>query len=288
LALRGARTARWGDERRIDDGDAAGDPAREITRRGAGVARIHARSYVEPMRTYLVASSLVCAVCAITGCNIGEDEKRSACEEDESLCPVSSRLATDVACDCQCVAGYSGITPTRSFDGEISTCLPPTLNPITASAEQRDMLATLSSTQVNQRVFKFCSENVASYLNDLIEQQQRPRDLRAMCVGPRIRCKCSTKGAQERTAACSVPCADQECDRDNCQPLLKVGGAIDASGCSCSRVNACGSLTPASSDPPLCLNRVAAVLRRRVKQRRWARDAGRVRVPTRPRRSSTI
>lgn len=213
---------------------------------------------------------------------MGED-KPAACEEDESLCPSSSRLATDVACDCRCVAGYSGITPTRAFEGEISACLPPDLNVKLAMPEQRETIDKMSNQQFNQRVFKFCSEKVAGFLDDLIEQQQRPRDLRAMCMGPRIRCSCSTAGAHEQTTTCSTQCAERECDKDNCLPLLKVGGLVDSSGCACSRVNACGSLTPPSSDPPLCLNRIAAVLRRPAKPRRRAPRMVRatIRVPVR-------
>jgi hypothetical protein len=195
-----------------------------------------------------------------------DEEKPSACEKDPSLCPTSSRLATDLACDCRCVAGYSGITPTREFEGEISTCLPPSLNMNIASPEQRDAITNMASAEYNQRVFKYCSENVAGFLNELIEEQQRPRDLRSMCVGPRIRCDCTTTGAHDQTPACSSPCAERECDANNCLPMLKVGGTIDAAGCSCSRVSACGSVTPASSDPPMCLNRVAAVLRRQAKK----------------------
>ena len=198
---------------------------------------------------------------------MGED-KPAACEEDESLCPSSTRQATDVACDCQCVAGYSGITPTREFEGEVSACLPPELNMKIAIPDQRDAITKMRREEYNQRVFKFCSEKVAGFLDDLIEQQQRPRDLRAMCMGPRIRCKCSTTGAHEQTPACSTPCADKECDKDNCLPLLKVGGLVDMSGCSCSRVNACGSQSPSPSDPPLCLNRIAAGLRRPPRPRR--------------------
>jgi len=157
------------------------------------------------------------------------------------------------------------------------------LNQALAMPEQLDALRNLTGEQFNQRVFKFCSEKVAGFLDDLIEQQQRPKDLKAMCVGPRIRCSCSTKGAQEQTAICSTPCADKECDTDNCLPLLKVGGIVDTSGCSCSRVNACGSMSPSSSEPPLCLNRIASVLRRPKPRRRQVTRATRatIRVPLR-------
>lgn len=201
---------------------------------------------------------------------MGEEKPASACEEDESLCPTSSRLATDVACDCRCVAGFAGITPTRDFDGEISACLPSDLNLRLASPEQRDALSQLTSEQYNQRVFQYCSNDVANFIEDLIEQQQRPRDLQGLCMGPRIRCSCTTSGAQAQSSVCSAPCADRECDRDNCISLLRVGGIVDASACACSRVNACGSSTPASGEEPLCMNRIAA-LRRKAKRRRAPR-----------------
>ncbi|MDF2692096.1 MAG: hypothetical protein K0S65_479 [Labilithrix sp.] len=199
---------------------------------------------------------------------MGEDNKPSACEKDEALCPSSTKQATDVACDCRCVAGYSGITPTREFEGSVYACLPPTLNVKTASPVQRDAINAMPSAEYNQRVFKHCSEDVAGFLNELIEEQQRPRDLRSMCVGPRIRCECGTAGAHEQTPQCSAPCTDRECTAETCLPMLKVGGTIDAAACACSRVNACGTMTPASSEPPMCLNRVQAVLRRPVKKRR--------------------
>ncbi|OJY25110.1 MAG: hypothetical protein BGO98_08910 [Myxococcales bacterium 68-20] len=219
----------------------------------------------------LVVTSLVSAVCVFCGCGMGEDDK-PACEENEEQCPRSSRLATDVACDCRCVAGFSGLTPTRSFEGTISACLPPELNPVTATPEQRDAALELRSAQFNQRVFKFCSDKVAGYLDDLIEMQQRPRDLQAMCMGPRIRCKCTTTGAQQQTSVCSTPCVDRECDKQNCLPLLRVGGSVDASGCSCSRVNECGNVTPNIGESPICLNRPAAILRRQANRRRSSRE----------------
>lgn len=233
------------------------------TGRARGASRVAVR---------LVVTTLVSAVCVFCGCGMGEDDKPSACEENEELCPRSSRLATDVACDCRCVAGFSGLTPTRSFEGTISACLPPELNPVTSTPEQRDAALELRSAQFNQRVFKFCSDKVASYLDDLIEMQQRPRDLQAMCMGPRIRCKCTTAGAQQQTTVCSTPCADRECDKQNCLPLLRVGGTVDASGCTCSRVNACGNVTPNIGESPICLNRPAAILRRQANRRRPSRE----------------
>lgn len=220
------------------------------------------------MRRHLVASAVVsafCALCASSGCNVGED-KPSACEEDETLCPTSSRQATDIGCDCHCVAGYAGITPTREFDGEVSACLPPALNPKLGSEEERATASALSPTQFNQKAYKYCSDTVAKFMSELIEQQQRPRDLASLCVGPQIKCKCSTTGAQEQTPTCSMPCDDLQCDHDNCQPLLKVGGTIDTTACTCSRVNACGKMTPGSSDAPVCQNRVAAIMKRRAKK----------------------
>jgi hypothetical protein len=231
------------------------------------------------MRKKLVVSAFVTVLCVLAGCAV-EQKKGSPCEGDESLCPTSLREATDVACDCHCVAGYSGITPTREFDGEISTCLPPALNPAIGSDEQREAAAAMTDVQFNQRVFKFCSDTVASYLGDLIEQQQRPKDMSAACVGPRIRCSCGTKGATEVTPVCSSPCADTECDRTNCQPMLKVGNVIDAVGCGCSRVSACGDVTPAPSEPPLCMNRVNAAIRRKARKAAEAEAAAQAEAET--------
>lgn len=224
------------------------------------------------MRRHLVTSALVatfCALCAISGCNVLGEDKPSACEQDEALCPTSSRQATDIGCDCHCVAGYAGITPTRDFDGEISACLPPSLNLHLSTPEQRDAANALSQAQFNQKVFKYCSDTIATYVTDLIEEQQRPRDLGAICVGPRIKCKCTTAGAHDETSTCAAPCADKECDQDNCQPLLKVGGILDASGCQCSRVSSCGAVAPPAAEPPVCLNRIAAILKRKTQH-----DAG--------------
>lgn len=230
----------------------------------------------------LVASSLVSAVCVFSGCGLAPEDKPTPCETDESQCPVSSRLATDVACECKCVAGFAGITPTRAFEGEISTCLPPSLNVNIVPPDQKDSLEALTDAEFNQRVYKFCSQNVAGFLDDLVGQQQSPRDLSAMCVGPRIKCECSTSGAHQQTAACSTSCVDQVCDASNCLPLFKVGGLVDATGCACSRVNMCGSLTPPSSDPPLCMNRLAGILRR-ANRKRTSRDIRRTRGSARPR-----
>jgi hypothetical protein len=202
------------------------------------------------------------AVYAVAGCNIG-DPKLSACEQNEALCPASARQSTDVACDCSCEAGYQGLTPTREFDGTISACLPPNLNVKLADPDQLATLNAMPQAEFNQQVFKFCSGTVADFLDNLIEEQQRPQDLAPICMGPRIRCSCKTSGAQGQTATCSQPCADKECDDKNCIPLLKVGGGVDMSGCSCSRVSSCGASTPAKAEPPLCMNRVAAVIRKK-------------------------
>lgn len=212
----------------------------------------------------LFATPFVAMVCVVSGCNMLGNSKSSACERDEAQCPTSERLSTDVACDCRCVAGYSGLTPTREFEGTISACLPAELNAKLATADQLAALDAMPSDTFNQRVFKFCSNDVAKFLDDLIEEQQRPPDLESMCMGPRIQCSCGTSGAQGVTDTCSQPCADTECTKESCIPLLKVGGSVDTSGCGCSRVNACNGMTPAEGESPICLNRPAAVLRRRA------------------------
>ncbi len=230
----------------------------------------------------LAAGSLVCAAWAISGCDVG-DVKPSACEENEALCPASSRAATDLTCDCRCDAGFSGITPTRTFEGRIAACLPPTLNPMTVTEGERVALESMTNAEFNQRVFKVCSVDVAAFLNDVIEEQQRPPELATMCMGPRIRCSCTTAGAQEQTTTCSAPCADTECDRANCAAILRVGNKVDASGCACSRVRSCGEVTPRENDPPMCLNRPRGIALRKQANRRGRPDPRRrtVRAPQR-------
>lgn len=193
------------------------------------------------------------------------DIRLSACEKDDSQCPTSQRSATDVACNCRCVAGYSGVTPTREFSGTVSACLPPDLNPKLATTERIAELEAMPAAAFNQTVFKYCSDEVAGFLEELIGEQQRPPDLASMCMGPRIKCSCDTGGAKGETAFCSEPCADQTCDTSSCQPLLRVGGGIDTAGCACSRVNGCGDVsTPPVEAPPVCLNRIAAIQRRKA------------------------
>jgi hypothetical protein len=209
---------------------------------------------------------LVVAAGVLSGCNmlgVAKDEKPSPCEQNEDQCPTSQRLSTDVGCDCTCVAGYEGLTPTRDFSGVVPACLPSELNAKLATPEQLAALEALPAATFNQRVFKYCSDTIASYLNDLIEEQQRPADLTGMCMGPRIKCTCTTAGAKGQTATCSQACADKQCDSDNCGPFLRVGGAVDSSACQCSRVSTCNGLTPPEGSPPICLNRVAAILARR-------------------------
>jgi hypothetical protein len=214
----------------------------------------------------LAAGSLVCAAWAISGCDVTE-VKPSACEENPELCPASSRTATDLTCDCRCDAGFSGITPTRTFEGRIAACLPPSLNPLTVTNEARPVLESMSNAEFNQRVYRYCSVDVASFLNEIIEEQQRPPELAAMCIGPRIRCSCSTAGATEQTPTCSAPCTDTTCERSNCSAILRVGGRVDASACSCSRARSCGEVTPTEGSPAMCLNRQRAIALRRQSNR---------------------
>lgn len=205
----------------------------------------------------VVVVSMVCA-CLIGACTAVEEEK-TGCDADESLCPTSSRTATDVTCDCSCVVGWSGITQTRKFTGAVAMCLPPSLNEKTASPVDLAALSSLSPGQYNQGVYQFCSDTVANYLGELISEQQRQRssELQGICVGPRIRCSCTTRGATEETKSCSTPCEDVECGTDNCVSLLRRDNSVDASACGCSRLSACGSTLPRVGDPPLCTKRAS-------------------------------
>lgn len=214
------------------------------------------------MRTAFIAVPLACAACI--ACMLGgcqpEPESRGGCEDDPALCPTSTRTATDLSCDCRCVAGWSGFTPTRAFTGSINTCLPPSLNPMTGTPEEKAAISAVGDADYSQRVYKYCSETVATFLDELMEQQQRERtktELPGMCIGPRIRCSCSTKGATQESTSCSTPCEDTECTSDNCLALLRRDGTIDSSTCECSRVSACGVSTPRRSEPGICTKRLS-------------------------------
>ena len=91
-------------------------------------------------------AALAVLACSLGGCEPEEAEK-TGCEADPSLCPRSVQTATDVGCDCRCVAGWSGITPTRAFTGTVQTCLPPNLNAKTASPAELDALSTGPATR---------------------------------------------------------------------------------------------------------------------------------------------
>lgn len=212
------------------------------------------------MRIKLALISILCA-CLIGSCAAVEEVSRTGCDADETLCPSSTRTATDVVCDCSCVAGWSGLTRTRKFTGAVAMCLPSTLNATIASPEELDALSKMSDAEYNQAVYGFCSQTVASYVDELITEQQRQRNsnLHGVCVGPHIRCSCTTRGATEQTRSCSKPCQDVECASDNCLSLLRRDNSIDSSACACSRVNACGRSIPRAEEAPMCTKRVSLV-----------------------------
>lgn len=142
-------------------------------------------------------------------------------------------------------------------------CLPPNLNAKTASPEQHDALSRMSDEEYNQAVYGFCSQTVANYVDELVTEQQRQRssNLHGVCVGPHIRCSCTTRGATEETRSCSEPCQDIECESKNCLSLLRRDDSIDASACACSRVNACGRSIPRSDETPMCTKRASLMPR---------------------------
>lgn len=138
-------------------------------------------------------------------------------------------------------------------------CLPPSLNAKIASPPELEAMSKMSPVEYNQAVYRFCSNTVADYLDELITDQQRERssDLSGLCLGPRIRCSCTTRGATEESRSCGQGCDDVECSSDNCLSLLRRDNSIDANGCGCSRVSACGKATPRVGEAPMCTKRAS-------------------------------
>jgi hypothetical protein len=136
----------------------------------------------------------------------------------------------------------------QNFDGNIAVCLPAELNRATASDEQELALQSLEPRVFDQRVYKYCSKDVASFLRSAIRV---PARLVLACAVP-IHCECTTKGTQADTNLCHAGCTDIPCDAKNCPSVLRKNEKIDLQSCFCSRASTCGDVTPAVDEPGLC------------------------------------
>jgi hypothetical protein len=126
-------------------------------------------------------------------------------------------------------------------------CLPAALNAFSGSDVQKTALHSLEGHAFDQRVFQYCSKEVATFLRTAIKA---PVGLRA-CAVP-VHCSCTTKGAQLDSDKCHAECPEIACDAKNCPGLLRRNSKLDTSTCFCSRADACGVTAPRAEEPKLC------------------------------------
>jgi hypothetical protein len=194
---------------------------------------------------WLVCEATAFAV-VLASCSFPSDKPAPSCESNAEECPRSSKAATSVTCDCHCTVGLSDDTG-QGYDGRVAVCLPPELNGVAAVGQVRSALSTLDTHDFDQRVFQYCSQDVARFLRTTI---RAPVGLRA-CAVP-LTCECTTKGAVHDSPVCHAPCEDVECTRQNCPAVLWNGANLDASACRCSRASACGAVAPVAERPGVC------------------------------------
>jgi hypothetical protein len=213
------------------------------------------------LAAWLVMLALATWACA----PVSRDDTKPDCADDEALCPTSLKTATRVACNCECRFPRLPLSRAKTVEyaGKLIACLPPDLNPSTGSPEQRQALEQMPQGQYNQRVFKFCSEDVSEWLSLTIKSQlARFEQVPAGLACQPNDCRCTTEGATVTYPPCATPCEERLCEKASCQPILRRGGILDFSGCYCNRTSACGFTSPPTAKPPLCRPLVGAVDRR--------------------------
>jgi hypothetical protein len=207
------------------------------------------------MRSLLAFALALVVVVALSACVTNDDETKDGCDGHPELCPVSSKTATRVVCNCTCelpnipAPGASNVR----FQGKLAACLPSPLNPWLASAEEKRALQDMSPAQFNQEVFQFCSGEIADWLSLTVKSQvARIAQVPAGLGCEPYRCRCATDGANSSYTPCEKPCEERSCDARTCMPLLRQDGNVDSDGCLCGRTEACGFIAPARDKPPLC------------------------------------
>lgn len=181
-----------------------------------------------------------------------------SCDDDVELCPKSSTAANSVTCDCRCTVGASEDTG-KTYEGSLPVCLPADLNTTSASDEQRVAIQNMAPRDFDQRVFRYCSREVARFVRTTIKLHSILR--LASCIQP-VMCECSTTGTRRDSASCRSPCPERACDDQNCPSLLRTDASIDMSMCGCSRATVCGMVAPHEDGPGLCRDKLTPTPRK--------------------------
>ena len=199
------------------------------------------------MRTRIVQVAGTTLLVVSASCHFPENGQPS-CDDDIDLCPRSSTSATSVTCDCRCTIGASASSGS-TYEGRYAVCLPAQLNVAAASDVQRVALQAVEPREYAQRVYQFCSRDVARFVRSTVKLHSLLRI--SACVQPVV-CECSTTGTERESPFCRTPCNDRACDETNCPTVLRQGAALDMTMCSCTRSTACGLTTPQVEEPGLC------------------------------------
>ncbi len=215
------------------------------------------------------------ALSPLWACTTGVEDSEPNCDDDPLLCPTSVKTATRVACNCECQLPRLPISAkSRRYGGKLLACLPPGLNPSLGTEIDQRALKDMPASEYNQRVFKYCSEDVAEWLSLTVKSQlARFEQVPAGLACQPQECSCTTEGANVTYAPCEETCEERECDNKNCQPILRQGGILDLSSCLCSRTKACGFTSPPSNKPGIC-RPVVGVLDRTVLEDRSVEVSG--------------
>ncbi|MBX3192406.1 MAG: hypothetical protein KF819_35775 [Labilithrix sp.] len=193
-------------------------------------------------------TSIVAGVAVALGsCAYVEHQGPPTCSDDVTLCPTSSKTATAVSCECTCTVGM--IAGERTLRGKVKACLPAALNAAIASPEQQIALDAMDPREYDQRVFRYCHESVAGFVQGIVRTQGKS----FIACGVPLTCECSTGGAFLDTWACRSPCLDVSCSERTCPNILYTT-VLDMGWCSCSRAEACAGSFPGPDEPPLCLS----------------------------------
>jgi hypothetical protein len=196
----------------------------------------------------------VLLVVATVTCGPQGTSKPNGCADDPSLCPTSPKTATRVGCNCTCQLPHIPMAGADlKFRGSVFACLPPSLNVKTGAPSDVDALGAMSQATYNQRVFEYCSVDVAGWLSLTVKSQlARLEQVPAGLACQPYDCTCDTLGADDTYSPCESRCTEAECDDANCDPILRQGGIIELTSCTCTRTTACGFSTPAHDLPGIC------------------------------------